>query len=318
MLTVSKCTLAVLGKWIFTTNQTSNPVFAFIPPPAGTWKWHLRKVLPPSERHSGRSLGCSSVPLWFVLAFLSLSVPQCSLLPFICPPCLVCPLIASHRSERLLPCGINKNHLQFMLNLMERNIVRCWETSVQKSGGHWMKQVNRCWKECEKKKLAFIYTCTLTRQCKVTSFYITLKVLWWFFFFWLLFVSSFTPPSFHCSPIFSFSFLLGCCVILTSEVPSALTGEAAGELGCIECQAAMFKTEGAGREDKKNPPPLPLEDFWQLFWFPQETLAAKGRIPSRERRFYLQKTATFTFNGTALHLSIPKQHPIALCPLGTQ
>lgn len=61
----------------------------------------------------------------------------------------------------------------------------------------------------------------------------------------------------------SFSFLLGCCVILTSEVPSALTGEAAGELGCIKCQAAsMFKAQVGRREDREKEK---LRSLWRIF-----------------------------------------------------
>lgn len=98
------------------------------------------------------------------------------------------------------------------------------------------------------------------------------------------FVSSFTSASFLCTPIFSFPFLLGCCVILTCEVPSALTGEAAGELGCIECQAAcMFKAEGEEEKTvKKN-----LLSLWRIFGSSSDFL--QGRRLKENEGFAFKK-----------------------------
>lgn len=157
---------------------------------------------------------------------------------------------------------------------------------------HWMKQVSRSWKEC-KEEPAFSCTSTITKQYKVTYFYITLLVLWLIFFL-LLFVSSFTPPSFLCSPIFSF--LLGCCVILTSEVPSALTGEAAGELGCIECQAAsMFKTEGGGREDKKKTSSFSSGGFLAALLISSRDACHKGENSLQGTKVLPSKNCQFHF-----------------------
>lgn len=137
------------------------------------------------------------------------------------------------------------------------------------------------------------------------------------FFCYCNFVSSFTPPSFLCTPIFSFSFLLGCCVILTSEVPSALTGEAAGELGCSECQAAsMFKAEGGRREDRKKKTSIPLEDFWQFFWFPPGKLAAKGEFPPGSEGFAFRKLPLSLLMAPLYLLFFRKHCPIALCSQG--
>lgn len=46
---------------------------------------------------------------------------------------------------------------------------------------HWMKQLSQSWKEC-KEEPAFSCTSTLTKQYKVTYFYINLPVLWLIFF----------------------------------------------------------------------------------------------------------------------------------------
>lgn len=143
-----------------------------------------------------------------------------------------------------------------------------------------------------------------TVQCHIflkrfRNFYI-MPLRWMLFvvfcFCYCNFVSSFTPPSFLCTLIFSFSFsfLLGCCVILTSEVPSALTGEAAGELGCIECQAAsMFKAEGEEEKtERKNPTVLwrvfgSSSNFLQGRWLQEENCLQGTRdLPSRNCHFH--------------------------------
>lgn len=83
------------------------------------------------------------------------------------------------------------------------------------------------------------------------------------------------------SPLLSFSvFLFHSCVSLTPEMLSVLTGEAAGEMGWLECQAASMLKWGK----KTHSSQLCLWRFCQVFWFPQETFVLKwDRIPPRER-----------------------------------
>lgn len=50
---------------------------------------------------------------------------------------------------------------------------------------HWIKQLSQSWKEC-KEEPAFSCTSTLTKQYKVTYFYISLPVLWLIFFCYCL------------------------------------------------------------------------------------------------------------------------------------
>lgn len=158
---------------------------------------------------------------------------------------------------------------------------------------HWMKQVSRSWKEC-KEEPAFSCTSTITKQYKVTYFYITLSVLWLIFFCYCLFalllprVSSALLSSPSCL-VAAWFWLLRCRQHWQVKQQGSWAALNAKLLACL-------KQKGEEEKIKKKPPPFPLEDFWQLFWFPQETLATKGRIPSREQRFCLQKTASFTFN----------------------
>lgn len=141
------------------------------------------------------------------------------------------------------------------------------------------------------------------KQYKVTPISVSnLQALWYFFFycdFFFVFSSPVLPRRSYL-PLF---FLLHSCVILTSEMPSVLTGEAAGEMGWIECQAgSMFKKKGKG---KKKTPLLSLwRIFWQVVWFPQETFALKWEFPRGNA--YVQKLPV-SLSGAALHLSIFEQ-----------
>lgn len=83
-------------------------------------------------RQSQPSLGflslCTSVPLWYVLTFLSVSVPKCSQLAFM--SCLACALTALIELRGSVTRDFDQNRRLFILTLSsrEQNIARCWET----------------------------------------------------------------------------------------------------------------------------------------------------------------------------------------------